>query len=324
MSGYGSLAPYGLLEYSDEDNPAEQIYDQMRSAAGALVADDTVGEAIIHAKALCLGLAVAELRRIGKQVDPAYIAPELLAIRELQVGIVASPYATITERRAAVAIKESVSKGGAYSNIVSQLQLALGSDFLAYRPVKKEEATAIPEDPDETTGNWLDPRITRAGKLFQTVSAITTTGSPIWVEYTTVDGALTCDNFAIGESIVVDSGDEARCEVVVVSDIDDTSDPPKIEAEFRNPHAADSLLSNQYFPAQSSDKRHALIIVTAAASTNGALRNRVDEVMRGVARGVSTWSIIPGESDAESGTIGPFRVNQGKLGITPIGQIDYP
>lgn len=324
MSGYGSLAPYGLLEYSDEDNPAEQIYDQMRSAAGALVVDDTIGEALIHAKALCLGLAVAELRRIGKQVDPAFIAPELIAIRELQVGIVASPYATMTERRAAVAIKENVSKGGAYSNIVSQLQLALGSDFIAYRPIKKEESTAIPEDPDETTGNWLDPRTARAGKLFQTVSPITTMGSPVWVEYTTVDGALTYDNFVIGETIVVDPGDETRCEVVAISDIDDTTDPPKIEAEFRNTHAAGALLSNQYFPAQSCDKRHSLIVVTAAAAANGALRNRVDEVMRGVARGVSTWTIVPGESDAESGTLGPFRVNQGRLGITPIGSIDYP
>lgn len=324
MSGYSALAPYGLLEYSPEDNPAELIYDQLRSAAGPLIASDTVGEAILYARALCLGAVASDLARVGNQIDPLRIAPELLAIREMQVGIVASPYATMHDRRAAVAIKEAVSKGGSYTNIVTQLQLALGSDFLAYRPITKDEATAIPDAPDETTGNWLDPTVTRAGKLFETVSPITTTASAVWVEYTTVDGALVCDNFVIGETIVVDPGDETRCEVVEVTDIDDEADPPKIEATFRNVHAGGALLSNQYFPAQSSDKRHSLIIVTAAAATNGALRNRIDEVMRGVARGVSTWSIVPGDADADSGTIGPFRVGVGKLGSTPIGQINYP
>lgn len=322
MSGYSAFAPYGLLSFGASPSAAEVIYDQLLANQGTAYSPEIGGpaEGAIYAKAIVLGCAKSQIERAGVQTSPLDLAEEILPIRERETGIVPSPYATLETRRKDVAAKLAVSKGARRSNVVAQLQMVLGDAFVALRPVRKDEIVASPATPDDTSGNWLNTTKVSARKLFRLVDPVTKTGDHQDIGYETIDGANASDLLAVGDRVVIDPGDEGRVEVITVTSSVTTASPPTFAGVFQKPHSPGALVAAMRFPRQQSNKRHSLVVVTEKAALDPEIRRRIHGVMRGVSRGVSTWSIVH-EVSSGSGTCGPFKVGVGKLGITTIGEM---
>jgi len=72
------------------------------------------------------------------------------------------------------------------------------------------------------------------------------------------------------------------------------------------------------FPYWVSSKRHNVIVLKAAAAADPEKRRQVNELLGRMLRGVSTWDIA---AESTPGHAGPFKVGEGLLGVTPIGDL---
>lgn len=317
---FSAFATFGFLKFSAGKPTSEVVYDALSSNLGEPFAatDGTVG-AEKYATAMAIARGQESLLRAGDQTRLAKTAPELLKVREFEYGVVSSPRATYDERIAALLAKRQVPLGARRSNVEAQLRAAIGDAFLALRATHDDEIVNSPSTLDGTVGSWGNVAIAR--KLWKLDTAVTSTGSKT-VSYSAPTGAAYSEKILKGDKVVLVVADSGLRETVTVTAADQTN--KTFTATFTNPHASGQLIRVGRLPIWTGNGRHYLVIVTAAGSVDAETRRKVHEVMRKVTRSTSTWAIVPGESDAESGTLGPFRVNQGKLGITPIGQIDYP
>src|SRR5262249_11391681 len=113
---------------------------------------------------------------------------------------------------------------------------------------------------------------------------------------------------------------DARSEVVVVTNTATFGAAIFFEAQFALAHDDGVFVTTMPYPLWASTKRHALIVLTSAAAADPEKRRRVHNLMRKIARGVSTWSICDGGAGK---TNGPFRVGVGRLGVTTIGAVPF-
>jgi len=99
-----------------------------------------------------------------------------------------------------------------------------------------------------------------------------------------------------------------------------TASTPTAEAALYAENLGDQpmLLQPPEYPYWTSSKRHSLVVLTASAAADPEKRRKVHELMGRLARGVSTWDIA---AESAPGFAGPFRVGEGRLGMTPIGTV---
>lgn len=125
---------------------------------------------------------------------------------------------------------------------------------------------------------------------------------------------------APGDVVCVDGGDWARAENVAVISSDGSGASRSFRAVFTKTHDVGTHATSGPLPLWMNTKRHVLVVVSADAAIDVAVRARVNDHLRRVLRAPTTWSIVR-ETAPGSGVVGPFTLGASPLGTVPIGAI---
>lgn len=320
---FSCFTPLELFELSNEDSPAERIYDSMTAALGDQF-DLTVGESRMEAIAYCTALAAgramqcqesAALQGLVEHVD------ELLPIREQEYKIIPTADATFADRVEEYSRRKARPQT-AWTEVAIRETLAglLGSDFIAYRPTPLAEVARWPVAAGDQPMNLVAPQTARK------VITITPTvsvglGAPQAVNYGIVEIARNSQSSAsselvVGDVLVVDAGIMGISERVTVEAV--TTSPRTFTATFTKPHDARTYATTQPWPRWSSTKRHSLVVLTSAAAADPTVRRVVDAQMRRMVRASSTWDIV-GSGDGL--TTNQFLIDEPTIGVATIGVV---
>lgn len=302
FSAFSEFGDWGFIE---DDPPSARIFeDMLRNYGGAEnYSDDfdSVFQARVYAFAMAFGRAYGAATRAGNQFDP-YNAVELLPCLEFEVGRTPEPGETIEERQRQVAALLKIPRGARSTNVEAVLGEALGEHFVAYLPTPKADAVHAPADPEDT-GAFPMPGDDRA--VYRLVDGCGIGTATLTVEHVAGTGLL-----SVGQVVVLDVADYGRMEAVAVEAM---LSPTQMTVTTTHPHDPGQLFGNHRQPNQVSTRRHNAIKVTTEAALDPRLRRIAQRTAERLLRGVSTWSLIDDS--------GPFRVGQGLIGITPIGDV---
>lgn len=121
-----------------------------------------------------------------------------------------------------------------------------------------------------------------------------------------------------GDILCVDPGNWGLVERVCVASAREDGDERKFTAQFSRAHSADTFATDGPVPLWSNTKRHVLIVVLAAAAINPAKLAKVNDLLRRMMRGPTTWAIVQ-ETTPGAGTVGPFVI--GSTTGSPLGAV---
>jgi len=331
MPKLSRFSPCGMLTLSSQPSHAEQIYKALVASQGDAYRDgkgqlNPRQEARLYAQAMGLARARYALLAAGNQQFARH-AWDLLPVQEREHGLIPRPGETLGERRGALAARMLLPAGASQTNVENALRELLGDDFVAYRPTPASEAALYPANLGDQPMLLQPPEVAR--KLCRLEQVIATgLGAPQEVAYSDVldpkPTATGAEVLAVGDRVLVEPENDALAEVVTVeaarvvifSEIDDYQ--IRFTATFTKPHQAGAVLTTAPYPYWTSTKRHSLVVLTASAAADPETRRKVNELMSRLARGVSTWDIA---AESAPGVAGPFRVGEGRLGITPMGTV---
>lgn len=309
----------GLFDFSAEVPLSEQlenaIWANVNAGAVNFDPEDAHNAGIVYAWAMSFARALRAAGRLEAQIDPDTVL-ELLPAREYEFGLVVQDGSTIAERRAELAARMRVLSGGTRGNIRQALVELLGDAFVELRETSVSEANVSPSDSFDLSLNHQLPTVPRAsGELVDEVSV---TGVVKTVRYQAVGGGAGPE-LAQSARVLLDAGISVLRETVTAIGRGTSGGYKTFTAEFQKAHAAGTVFTTMSFPAQTSTKRHSLVVVTAEAAGDPETRRRVHELMGRMCRGVSTWSIV--------GALGPLTLGSatlGRLGTVPFGEISIP
>lgn len=296
---------------------AEKVYKSMIGAYtdpknGAQAFDMTPGthmEAHVYATAMAIADANAAVKRAGNQRRGA-TAYDMLPALEDRLGLVPGPTATIPQRRVAVVARTKRSRGARRESIEDALRTALGSRFVAYRPIAASESTKWPASPGTGPGVFR-----RLGTPLQAIRILepVTTGA-VTVGYENIDTSAQEIRIEVGNVLCLDPSNLGLAERITITGSTGSGSTREISFTATKAHDDGCGAVNQA-PVWWSNKRHSWIIVdTAANAVDPEVRRIVAEVMGRLARGVSLWSVA-----AKSGTsIGGFQLDVTPLGSGPL------
>ncbi len=299
---FSEFSPFGHFAFSGRIPKGQRVYESMRESLGGNYAEDRGGiqMARLYAQAMGIASALYTLERAGNNAVPRKTT-ELLAEAEREWGIIPAPTATLKQRRSALAARRLLPRGARREAIENALLELLGADFVAYFG-----ATTPPHITwgGEGVGNFAKPGSPR--KLVRIVAAIAAgLGAPQTVTYAPLRSGDPLPDLLPGEQLCVDPG--VLPETVVIS----ARDGEQFTATFTKPHDPNTVATTQLMPFWGSSARINIVQVSSAAAASPAKRQQINDLMRRMLRGVSTWHIVDQS--------GPFTVGVGKLGITPIG-----
>jgi hypothetical protein len=329
MPIYSATTPFGQLEYSKRPSKASQLFTAIRKTLGKnYLEGDMVGEpdALQDGRSYAWARGMARtrmlLRRAGNQHNPLKMLEHLPTAEKLY-GLVPLKSQTEDERRTLLALRVELPRGANFNAIENALIAALGSDFVAYRPTPEAEAGPIPSG-DPTLGPGDFASVDTFHSFAPTVTAVTTTGSPVSVVWNPAQG-FNVDSqttFPVGTQIVIDPDKDGLRELVTVA-------APTLgalfTATFTKAHAAGAWLKIGGFPYYLSTRKHQAIIVVNGKANDPEVRRLVQGALERGLRGISTWDVL--HENAVAGTAGPFNVGGGSspglIGTTPIGLITF-
>ena len=123
-----------------------------------------------------------------------------------------------------------------------------------------------------------------------------------------------------GDVVVIEPENPDRAERVTLTAAGDSDGGPPYYLTFTptKPHAAGVSILRAPWPFWVGSKRHSLVVLSAADAEDPEMRRQAQWLMERYARATSTWDVA---GAAEDGTVGPFTVDGGKIGITPIGEV---
>ena len=125
------------------------------------------------------------------------------------------------------------------------------------------------------------------------------------------------------DAVVIEPENKDRAERVTLADAFDSdgSVPYFLQFTPTKPHAAGVSILRAPFPFWAGTKRHSLVILSAEGAEDAESRRLAQWLMERYARATSTWDIAGANDDGVSA--GPFTVGGGKLGVTPIGYVEF-
>ena len=306
MPLFSAFARFGHLAYSSKDPRSKGVYESMLRALGpgytTTEFDDNRMTATAYADAIEIANCLLCLERAVSQQYPLK-AQEMLSHLERMHGVHPGPRATLPERRAAVAARMAVARGPLYGNVVEVLQNLLGSDFVGYDRIDSSDFVDNEAAGIEDRANFVKPGT--EAHVYRLDEPAMPSGSAIMVRAT----LLTNTHAQAGDTAVIDGHDSHRRERITITDRVDALE--SLVFEPTRPHAAGALLTTQHFPIWSTNARAHFVTLTTAAAEDRETRRRVDEEMRRMMRSAARWWVGDGN--------GPFKVEVGKIGITPIG-----
>lgn len=319
MPLFSCFTPFGAgFAFSGAPSHGETIYRAMLSNLGApteslSTEEGTRMRAFCYANAMHFARVRYTLEHAGYQLDPLKVC-EMLPKRENEYGLVPSPYDSIDDRRAALAAKLLLPKGGWLNNIRTVLSTLLGDAFVQYIPTPFVDAVVSPPECGDQPMNFLtDGRLPKLVRLLAPIS--TGLGSPQWVQYDEVElpvipeqnsPTLPRQNLLVGDTLVVDPGHNVANERIEVFGLRELVPGVKeLWTIFNQPHDADALASNSNYPYWLSTKRHNLCVLTSSAAADPETRRKTSNMLNILVRGVSTWSIVQ-EDPLNPGNTGVF------------------
>jgi hypothetical protein len=319
MPKFSAFSKFGHLAFSGREPLAKRIYDAQRAALGgeenlpdAFDASHMAGT--LYARAMSLATAQLTFERAINNRRPGH-STEAIEAHEKDWGTVPSPLATLDERRAALRAAELAMGPATESTIREALSTLLGADFVDIVMITDGVApSAVLVDPDEVwdaadgPGTWLPPDTVQKwhrldGDVYAGVQTVSTTHM-----------ASSTEPFAVGEQLVVHPGVLGRQERIVVSAVNGSS----ITATFRRPHEAGAPITSTPWPLAFSYNRVILVVVSQSAARSYQSRANIDDLMDRMLSESDHWNIV---EESGPGTLGPFRVSDGRIGCTPIVSI---
>lgn len=310
MPHCSAWTPCGLLTLSDEKPLAQAIYESSAAAYGGQISTEEGSrlDAHLYAQAIGLAAASATIQHAAAQAFPSGLL-EMLPVRERELQIVPGPTDTVAERRAVVAARRRLPLPPTRTNIENALRDVLGDDFLELRTTSAAGAFVWPASASATQLHFAAPN---APIKYARLADAVTPGART-VPYQSVSLPMSpqpapSPDILVDDVLLVDPENSARSETVTVT----AANAGAFTATFTQAHDEGCLATTASLPQWQSSKRASLIIVSASAARDPVKRAKVDDIMRRMARAVSTWSITSG---------GPFKVGRGRLGVTTIGAI---
>lgn len=325
---FSSFAPLGLYRLSGEKPRARAVYEGMVAAHGGQY-DMTAGtrqEAFCFATALGVARAERRQRRAQEQAIGTKCT-DLLPRMEAIHGIVPGATATTPERRNELAFAQRRPSVWTQANIAEELELLLGSDFIAYRPTPDAEVvrwpTTFPTTPDTPTlGQPMNLREAGvARKLGRVTSPIALVPGTLTVDYELVGAPQGVDGddgaFKVGDWIVVQEPGEPNPKAyrTVV-----TAAPAagQFTAHFAEAFSVGASVFTHPYPRWTSMRRHNLVVLTPSAAADPTKRRVVDRAMRRMARACSTWSIV---ASTDGITLDTFAIDVPGIGVQVISGV---
>lgn len=310
MPAYGDLAPYGLIEYGAEETDAEKLYRAMADGVRAAfdVSQGTHVEASIYARSLALASVRATMRHGRDQKHPMR-AVEMLPSLERQFRVVPTHGQSEETRRNAVKARKLLSRGPRRESLESAIAALVGADNLvSLRTVDASEASQWPASPGDV-GAFEAP--SRATRTFQLVGSVSFLGAYEFT-YAHLDGddgsrILKGDKFCFAPE---NSGLAEACTITAAN-----TTTLKATATFTKAKDAGSFVTS-YAPLVSNSQRTLIIGLTSSAARDPAVRRKLDDLLRRMARGITRWFIV---EETTTGEAGPFVVGSSIIGVTPIG-----
>ena len=324
MPYLSAFTPLGLLTCSSAPSHAERFYHAQVDLLGGqyrLEEGDHM-EATIYARSIMLGVTKRLIEHAGDQVAPAKLA-ECLAYREEEYGSLPTTYESLAERRARLALYRRLPKQPTKVNVTTALREILGDAFVGIRPTPYAEAVIDPPNCGDQPMNFARPESDR--KNIRLLDAVSIAGSQT-VRYDSLDpnepretGTLSRTKLIVGDVLVVDPGHNLQIERVTVTAIGTVlSESRTFTGTFTKAHEIDVPATTMPFPYWRSTKRHNLVVLTDTAILDAETRRKANEWCNRLLRGVSTWSLA---GETASGVTGPWRVDEGMIGVTTIGEI---
>ena len=333
-----AFTPCGLLALESTPSEAQQIYDQLVASLGKPGENYSVvlgsrEDAWCYATAKALAVAHLTLKHAGLQIDPSCVF-EYMADREQEWGITPPPFATLQERRGALAAAMILPRGARREAVTAALAALLVSDFVFYRTTQPSEIVNWPELLGDSPMSLQLP--TTPNKLYRLAQPVSfDLGSPQAVRYGVLPNATVQPPLLVGDVVVVDAADVGRAERVTVTAVSATPATDRrypaypavgaFTATFTKPHDIGLPLTTAAWPTWASTQRQNLIVVSPAAAVDPTKRLQIGALLEKVLRGVSTWAIVAQTSGTSlGGTAGPFLVGTSPLGATPLGAVAFP
>lgn len=286
----------------------DQIYQSLRgsfiddSGDSTFATDDasvesetSVWQALLWGSATAMGMAEEQLERAGANRNPA-TAVELLALLEQEYQVVPRYNASIAERQATLAARAAVTKGASRTAIEETLTAMLGADFVAYEAA--EDVQKWPTSPGDV---GIFDVAAAERKIFRLLDHVSITGVPRTVRYELLGDS---NRPIVGEEFCVDPDARSRPEKVTISEVTSTT----ITATFASAHDVNVLACRPH-PLWLSTRRYNRIILTFSAATNPDIRQRVNDYMSRVLRGVSGWCVIHNQGGFRLGHATRSRLN---------------
>lgn len=305
------FSAFQSTHFTSRPSYQEQIYGELVKSLGSgqnYSADfDSLVAARLYAFAMAFGRCKYAIERLGHEFLPSR-ALENLPKLEREYGVVPEPGATISQRRSELVVAARIARGASRTNVEAVLTELFGDDFIRYVTTEIADVVVSPADPP-STGVYDRPGSPRG--VFRTTSHITRTLQATVVTCELVAGAA--GTLQAGRRLVIDTSDPGRVEAVAINEVTRNGAAHIITATFRNPHTRGVLLGTGRHANQFTSKRENVFLMSSGAALDATRRRRLHRTARRLLRGISTWAITDGS--------GPFRVNEGKLGITTIGAV---
>jgi hypothetical protein len=300
------FSAFNSTHFTSKPSYEEQIYGEMVKSLGNgknySVEFDSLVAARLYANAMAFGRCKYEIERAGQQFRPSR-ALENLPLLERELGVVPEPGSTIAQRRAAVVVESRIARGASRTNVVAIMGELFGADFVDYVTNPIDTSGRWPAYPPHA-GVYVKPGTPRS--VFVLLASVTAIGVPVTVQVQLITGLI--GQLAIGTRFIIDSGNFSRQEACAISAVSGSGESVRtITATFTKPHTSGVVLATGRHPTQYTSKRENLFVLSAAAAADATKRRRLHRA----ARGISTWCV--------SESSGPFKVGEGRLGITTIG-----
>lgn len=302
---------FNSTHFTSKPSYEEQIYGEMVKALGAgknySVDFDSLVAARLYANAMAFGRCKYAIERLGTQFLPSK-ALENLPLLEREYGLTPEVGASVAQRRSELVVAARIARGASRTNVEAILSELFGSDFVAYVTNSIADSVVFPVNAPNT-GVYVKPGSPRAA--FELLTNVARTAIPVTVPARLLAG--NAQSLRAGVRFIIDSGDFGRAEAVTVEAVSVVDGVYSITATFAKAHKVGAVIGTGRHARQATSKRENLFVLSATAASDAKKRRRLHRAARRLLRAISTWSIADQS--------GPFKVGEGRLGITTIGAV---
>ena len=301
---FSAFNGFGLATFTGDEPRAETIYKAINIAVGAGkafdVSEGTDIEATNFADAIAVACAERSLHRARLNLAPE-TATEKLPQHEAAFVVAPPVDATIAERRAVLAAKNLAARGSREEALTNTLRAVLGSDFVALYVSPQADVQKWPTTVGGAPGHYSRVDIpAKTIRLLEHIAPDFGVSGVATVPYENWDTSQADELVVVGEKLVVECEIPGGAEVVTITAAAGEGTARTLTATFTKPHPLGCSATTRPTPLQLSTRRHILVVLKIAAAKRVETRRLVNEIMRSVIRGVTTWSVVHESSDGSA------------------------